>query len=234
MSEAVASTKRSGGGRAAKRLPKAGGRSRPAAAVPIRKRRTHEERREATRAALLAAAVEVIAEVGFASATTSMIADRAGVTRGALQYHFESRDEMVLAVIDEVMAELNFRLDTSDLAKASLGDRVEALVARYRSVFSGPMFLAVMQIILAVRSDEILFARVRMHLEQAQQAINQTWHEIFPDVDLTNVGMAGLRRITMAAIRGYVLLEAFGVPGAWPRDSKLLAKMVERELHSPS
>lgn len=198
-------------------------RARGAAAVG---RRTHEERRAATREALLSAAIEVISEHGYASTTTNLIAERAGVTRGALQYHFASRDDMVLAVIDHVMTELNFRLDTSGLSSKPLEVRVEALVSRYREVFAGPLFRAAMQILLGVRSDPVLFERIKAHLHQKQGAMDQTWREIFPDVRLAKGEMGSLRRITMAAIRGYVLLEAFGVPGTWNKDSATLCRLV--------
>lgn len=137
---------------------------------------------------------------------------------------------MVVAVIDHVMTELNFRIDTRGLASEPLDRRVEALVARYREVFAGPLFVAAMQILLGVRSDPAIFARVKEHLSQAQDAMNQTWAEIFPDVPLAKGEMASLRRITMAAIRGYVLLEAFGVPGTWNKDSTMLCRMVMSSL----
>ncbi len=189
-------------------------------------RRTHEERRTATREALLAAAIAVIAEQGYASTTTNLIAERAGVTRGALQYHFASREDTILAVIDHVMTELNFRLDTAGLAGLPLAERVEALVSRYREVFSGPLFVTAMQILLGVRSDPVLSARIRAHLNEKQDAILRTWAEIFPDVEMAEGEMASLRRIIMAAIRGYVLLEAFGVPGSWNKDSPMLGRLL--------
>lgn len=211
--------------------------SKPALPKPGRGkavRRTHEERRAATRDALLCAAIEVITETGYASTTTNLIAKRAGVTRGALQYHFATREEMVVAVIDHVMTELNFRIDTSGLAAKPLWERVEALIARYRAVFAGPLFTATMQILLGVRNDPVVFASVKEHLARKQDAINHTWEEIFPDVRLERREMASLRRMAMAAIRGYVLLEAFGYPGTWNKDAVVLCRMVMANLpHNP-
>lgn len=195
-------------------------RTRPAA------RRTHEERRTATREALLSAAIAVICEHGYASTTTNLIAARAGVTRGALQYHFPSRDDMTLAVVDHVMTELNFRIDTVGLSSKPLHERVEALVSRYREVFASPLFAAATQILLGVRNDPAVFKQVKEHLTQKQDAINQTWQDIFPDAHLATGEMASLRRVTMAAIRGYILLEAFGVPGTWNNDADMLCSMV--------
>src|SRR3712207_5622987 len=61
---------------------------------------TRRERRAATRAGLLLAAESVIAERGVDAATLGEIAKAANVTKGALYHHFESKDELLLALLD--------------------------------------------------------------------------------------------------------------------------------------
>ena len=67
------------------------------AALPERPRRG--DKRERTRAALIAAAWAVVDEQGFGAATLEAIARRAGVTRGAIYSNFTSRAELLLAVV---------------------------------------------------------------------------------------------------------------------------------------
>lgn len=57
------------------------------------------DKRERTRAALIAAAWEVIDEKGFAAASLEEIARRVGMTRGAIYSNFPSRAELLLAVV---------------------------------------------------------------------------------------------------------------------------------------
>jgi AcrR family transcriptional regulator len=59
-----------------------------------------------TRAALLAAARALFAEKGFAQTGREEIAERAGVTRGALYHHFASKLEVAAAVVEELEGEL--------------------------------------------------------------------------------------------------------------------------------
>ena len=59
---------------------------------------------EARRAELLAAALEVFVELGFERATLQDVADRAGVTKGALYHYFESKDELFLELMRERLA----------------------------------------------------------------------------------------------------------------------------------
>jgi AcrR family transcriptional regulator len=63
--------------------------------------RTQAERRAATRAQLLSAAEQLTAERGFSEASLAEIADAAGVSKGALYHHFESKDELLQALLDE-------------------------------------------------------------------------------------------------------------------------------------
>lgn len=56
-------------------------------------------KRERTRAALVAATLEVVAEKGFAAASLDEIAARAGMTKGAIYSNFASKAELLLAVI---------------------------------------------------------------------------------------------------------------------------------------
>jgi AcrR family transcriptional regulator len=71
---------------------------------------TQAERTTKTRAALLAAARDLFAEKGFAGCNREEIAERAGVTRGALYHHFASKTEVAAAVIEELEDELVARV----------------------------------------------------------------------------------------------------------------------------
>jgi len=62
---------------------------------------TRQERAERTRTAILDAAAEVIEQRGFAGASLSDILARAGVTKGALYFHFSSKDELAHALLTE-------------------------------------------------------------------------------------------------------------------------------------
>jgi len=58
-----------------------------------------QERAIRTRRAILAAAATVFAEVGYEAATISEILQRANVTKGALYFHFASKEELAQAVL---------------------------------------------------------------------------------------------------------------------------------------
>lgn len=58
----------------------------------------------ARRAQFVAAAIETIAEVGYARASLGRIAGRVGVSKGVISYHFAGKDELVREVIADIAA----------------------------------------------------------------------------------------------------------------------------------
>lgn len=64
-----------------------------------------QERAVRTRRAILEAAAAVFDERGYEAATIADILARAGVTKGALYFHFSSKQELAQGVLDEQMAE---------------------------------------------------------------------------------------------------------------------------------
>jgi AcrR family transcriptional regulator len=89
----------------------------PQAPAPPRSRKA--EQSEATRAALVAAARELFAREGFAGIGTEEIVRAAGVTRGALYHHFSGKEDLFLAVYEEIEEELVKTIAAGALATAT-------------------------------------------------------------------------------------------------------------------
>lgn len=75
-------------------------------------------RSETTRQKILAAAVEVFSEVGYAAAAWSAIIERSGMTKGALYHHFDSKESLASAVLEEASALATFHTMSESPAPA--------------------------------------------------------------------------------------------------------------------
>ena len=118
-----------------------------------RVRRTHAERRETTRRQLLDAAIGCLHERGFAGATLEIIADRAGVSRGAVQFHFGNRDDLYLGIIEEIRVRLS-KLPTFETQKAtSLDDQLVLICDHYWKILSSPDYIAAVQVHIGTMHD---------------------------------------------------------------------------------
>lgn len=69
----------------------------------VRRRLTQEERKKETRQLLLESAVEVFAQLGFHGASVEKIAEYAGFSKGAVYAHFNSKEELFLAILEKQM-----------------------------------------------------------------------------------------------------------------------------------
>jgi AcrR family transcriptional regulator len=70
----------------------------------------------ARRAQIVEAAIETIAEVGYANASLSRIAVRLGISKGVISYHFSGRDDLIAEIVSQVLQQ----------ARAYMQPRIEA------------------------------------------------------------------------------------------------------------
>ncbi|MFG3354315.1 TetR/AcrR family transcriptional regulator [Streptomyces sp. NPDC048001] len=113
-----------------------------------------QDRSRATRQRLLQAAVDCLAEVGWAGSTVSVVAERAGVSRGAAQHHFPTREDLFTAAVEYVAEERSGAL--RELAPRDRSEVVAALV----DLYTGPLFRAALQLWVAASDEEQLRPRV--------------------------------------------------------------------------
>jgi AcrR family transcriptional regulator len=69
--------------------------------VPTARRLTREEKKAQTRERLIEAAAQVFARKGFAATSVDEVAETAGLTKGAVYSNFDSKEELVRAVLEE-------------------------------------------------------------------------------------------------------------------------------------
>jgi TetR/AcrR family transcriptional regulator, fatty acid metabolism regulator protein len=65
---------------------------------------------------LVDCAIDAIAELGFARASVAEVARRAGVSKGVVTYHFAAKDDLISAVIADVLASMRQYLEPRLLA----------------------------------------------------------------------------------------------------------------------
>jgi AcrR family transcriptional regulator len=165
-------------------------------------RRSQAERSAATRHSLVEAAVDCIAGQGLVHATLAVIADRAGVTRGAVQHHFGARDELLLAVVDHFGRELFRSLGSHIPTSLTVPERIAQICDRYWTLFSGQHFLAVMQIWLGTQDNAAIHRRMLDRIHWFEIEIDRQWAEIFSDSDLAQERIAAARHVALATMRG--------------------------------
>jgi AcrR family transcriptional regulator len=84
-----------------------------------------------TRERILEEADGLFGESGFDATTTREIAQRAGVNKALIHYHFESKDGVLAVLLDRYYERLSETLQDALRGEGTVRDRLQRLVARY-------------------------------------------------------------------------------------------------------
>lgn len=114
------------------------------------------------RARLLEATLELIAEEGWANASTQKICNRAGVSRGAQTHHFPTKDSLLIAAVREIVLryqkEMDLIADSQNDGRYGLEELFNFL---WEACFEGNLLNCWMEVMVAARTDDALRPAVR-------------------------------------------------------------------------
>lgn len=127
-----------------------------------------QDRSRATRQRLLEAAVACLAEHGWAGSTVSVVAERAGVSRGAAQHHFPTREDLFTGAVEYVAEERSAALRA--LPVQGRAEVVAALV----DLYTGPLFRAALQLWVAASNE----AQLRPRVTELEARVGRETHRI--------------------------------------------------------
>lgn len=133
-----------------------------------------QDRSKATRLRLLEATVHCMARWGWQSSTNAVIADAAGISRGALQHHFPNRESLVVAALEYMFDKRTSLIRDVPVPESTGSERVHSAVQSLVDVYSGELFGAALQVWTAAAVDD----RVRDAVEPLERRFAQEAHQL--------------------------------------------------------
>ncbi|HEU4424580.1 MAG TPA: TetR/AcrR family transcriptional regulator [Pilimelia sp.] len=115
-------------------------------------RTPQQQRSRATRARLLEATVECLVDHGWSGTTTTVVAARAGVSRGAQLHHYPTKAALVTAAVQH-LAERRADEIRAEAAALPVGARLDRVVDMLAAAFTSPLFAAALEVWVAARTD---------------------------------------------------------------------------------
>jgi AcrR family transcriptional regulator len=146
-----------------------------------------QDRSRATRQRLLEAAVACLAEHGWAGSTVSVVAERAGVSRGAAQHHFPTREDLFTAAVEYVAEERSTALRA--LFPHGAADDRRTVVAALVDLYTGPLFRAALHLWVAASNEDQLRPRVT----ELEAHVGRETHRIAVDLLGADESRPGVR-----------------------------------------
>lgn len=122
-----------------------------------------QDRSRATRQRLLEATIDCLAERGWAAATVAVVAERAGVSRGAAQHHFPTREDLITAALEYMFDTRSGQAieEAATLPEPVCGvARTQAVVAGLVESYTSPLFKAALQVWTHAAADPALRERI--------------------------------------------------------------------------
>lgn len=147
-------------------------------------RRTQEERRTATRGALLDATIAVLVELGYSNTTTLEVERRAGCSRGARIHHFSNKAALLAGAADHLYEQLSdFYAEAfggATLQHATDLDRARHGLRELWRIYQGPHFTAALELNMAARTDRDLATRLYSVALRHRQLALDALEQYFP------------------------------------------------------
>jgi AcrR family transcriptional regulator len=153
------------------------------------------------RARLLEATVELLVERGFSGTSTTLVSERAGVSRGAQLHHFPTKNDLVVAAVEHLtekrgaeLAEASRRLPTGE-------KRTRAVLTVLDDHFTSPVFTAALELWVAARTDQALLAAVAPLEQRVGREVHRLTVELL-GADESQPGVRELVQATLDLVRG--------------------------------
>jgi AcrR family transcriptional regulator len=193
-----------------------------------RARLTQAERSAATRKVLLDASVKCLFEHGYGQTTTILIAEMAGISRGALLHQFPSKADLMVYVVEAIFEEETAMYRELLRNVTDPDERMVAYAMAAWKIQSRPPGVALLEIRQGSRSDLVLAEKlkpVEARIEESAKAIlRQEMHR--------NISPA-LFRLVVGAIEGLSIQQVIAPEGEDVTEAvKLLQKLLRAGIQT--
>ncbi len=164
------------------------------------------EKSEAMRARVCEAAVGQLSREGFHGASIIKVARRAGVSQGALQHHYPSKDALITALADYLLTRSVRWFSRARLELSVSPDAFAEIVRRsWREQFKSEDFAALLEILVASRTDENLRRRITPALARWREAIDAELAELLPATTRSAAELDAILSISRAMMTGLLV-----------------------------
>ncbi len=195
-----------------------------------RQRRTQAQRSASTREKVIEAVVDCIAEEGYAKATAARIAQRAGVTWGAIVHQFGNKDAVLLAVLERSFANLSTSVAQGLAAGAATPrQRVALLVHEIWQRLNAPAFRAFLEIVLNRRRRAVDVGLKTRQEHMIHAVSGRIWTDLFAQFGTDAATLDLARTLTSSTLLGMAVLAMVGPRK--PDFSRELAALERNVLH---
>lgn len=169
-----------------------------------------EQKSERARLTICEATVACLAEHGYSETSISRVVARAGVSKGALQHHFPSKEDLMASTAAYLLAR---PVEHADRDRTS--NIRQRLLAFWDRMTNTSAYLALLEILIAARTDRVLQARIAQGLKISIQEIDAHFLPLYGDLSAEDQDdLLLLMTANRCLMRGLLIENQYGIdPG---------------------
>ena len=188
---------------------------------------------ERARAAICDATIAALAEVGYAETSLNRVASMADFSKGAVQHHFPTKEDLIAATLDTLL----LRTVQSRIAEPKSVE--DALLEAWQRFINTPAYRALMEVLNAARTDAALRQRISSDLVDWGKKLDQQSLARYQSVSGNAEDVVMLLNMTRSFMRGLLIQEQYGVTAATTlkyvrKWIELIAPLLKLSEHSVS
>lgn len=158
------------------------------------------------RAAICDATIECLFARGYGETTLACVATMAGFSKGALQHHFPSKEDLMAATADTLLSRPFAR---SPGVEARPDTVAGSLALPWKLMTNTPAYRALLEILIAARTDKKLQDRISDNLHKWNRAMDEQSVLTYRSVDGTDADVVALLTMTRSLMRGLVIQDRY-------------------------
>ena len=198
---------------------------------PVQARRTNADMSSETQSRILRATIASLAELGYAGTTMSGIAERIGVSRAALIYHFNSKNALMAAVIDAIYDEMAVMYQAAAHPALTPAERMLAVLDVSFHFTTSTSQMAQVELLLAARRDVSFRSEVAPTIEQRDVVFQQAWHQLTLELGGSSARLDLVRDFAVSVFRGITVTRSISTDlASFERQHVLLRKLLLEAL----
>jgi len=157
------------------------------------------------------ATIALLAKVGYAETTIAGVAKHAGFSKGAVQYHFPTKEELIAATLEHLL------MRTVSSASQRYDSVDQALMNAWQRLINTSAYQALLEVLIAARTDRKLQLRISAQLLAWGKNLDQQSLDIYQSADAGLPAQEGdaqvimLLNMTRSFMRGLLIQEQYGV-----------------------
>jgi AcrR family transcriptional regulator len=174
-------------------------------------------KREAAQEKICRAAIHCLARIGYGETSIQRVCEQAEVSKGALQHHFPTKQDLMTATADHLLSKATFAPLIGDSESTGTRNVRSEIAQIWEKFVNTDAYRALLEILIAIRTDCALQTRLSPHLIVWEKTRLQAAIKHYQAVSGSDEEVQILMTMTTSLMRGLIIQGQYSQDPAFSR-----------------